>query len=134
MQHVTWPSPSYIIGVFATLTVALRAIALVVRLVHNRTLRRIFNWAMWVYATLAALNLTDDVAGFFDGITISIGDLHISTLGILKPTLLIGILLNLARVGTHVAERGLQSNDDITPSMKVLLAKVIQMCSMERSF
>lgn len=126
MQNVTWPSHSYIIGVIATLAAAWLAIALVARLVRNRTLRRIFKWAMWVYATLVALNLTDDVAEFLDGVAISIGDLHISALGILKAALLIGVLLTLARIGTRTAERGLQRNDDITPSMQVLLAKGIQ--------
>ena len=126
MQNITWPSRSYIIGIVATLAAALLAIALVARLVRNRTLRRIFKWAMWVYATLIALNLTDDVAEFLDGVAISVGDLHISALGILKAVLLIGVLLTLARVGTRAAERGLKSNDDITPSMQVLLAKGIQ--------
>ncbi|KUJ77665.1 mechanosensitive ion channel family protein [Ruegeria profundi] len=126
MQQITWPSRSYIIGVVATLATAWLAIALVARLVRNRTLRRIFKWAMWVYATLIALNLTDDVAEFLDGVAVSIGELHISVLGILKATLLIGILLTLARLGTRAAERGLQSNDDISPSMQVLLAKGIQ--------
>ncbi len=126
MQQVTWPSRSYILGVFATLAVAWLAIALVSRLVRNRTLRQIFKWSMWVYATLIALNLTDDVAGFLDGVAISIGDLHISALGIIKAVLLIGVLLTLARVGTRAAERGLTNNQDITPSMQVLLAKGIQ--------
>jgi len=126
MQQITWPSRSYIIGVVATLALAWLAIALVARLVRNRTLRRIFKWVMWVYATLIALNLTDDVDGFLDGVAISIGDLHISALGIIKAVLLIGVLLTLARIGTRAAERGLQNNDDITPSMQVLLAKGIQ--------
>ncbi|WP_170575372.1 mechanosensitive ion channel family protein [Ruegeria atlantica] len=126
MQQVTWPSRSYIIGVVATLALAWLAIALVARLVRNRTLRKIFKWVMWIYATLVALNLTDDVAGFLDGVAISIGDLHISALGIIKAVLLIGVLLTLARIGTRAAERGLQNNDDITPSMQVLLAKGIQ--------
>ncbi len=126
MQQVTWPSRSYIIGVLATLASALLVIALLARLVQNRTLRRILKWSMWIYATLVALNLTDDVAGFLDGVAISIGDLHISALGILKAVLLIGALLILARLGTKAAERGLARNEDITPSMQVLLAKAIQ--------
>ncbi|WP_170336594.1 mechanosensitive ion channel family protein [Ruegeria arenilitoris] len=126
MQQVTWPSRSYLIGVFATLAVAWLVIAMVARLVRNRTLRRIFKWSMWIYATLVALNLTDDVADFLDGVAISVGDLHISALGIIKAVLLIGILLTLARLGTRAAERGLKGNDDITPSMQVLLAKGIQ--------
>ncbi len=126
MQNTTWPSHSYIIGVIATLAVAWLAIALVSRLVRNRTLRQIFKWSMWIYATLIALALTDDVAEFLDGVAITIGDLHISVLGIIKAVLLIGVLLILARIGTRTAERGLKGNADITPSMQVLLAKGIQ--------
>ncbi|EEX08861.1 mechanosensitive ion channel family protein [Ruegeria lacuscaerulensis ITI-1157] len=126
MQQVTWPSRSYIIGVLATLATAWLAIALLSHLVRNRTIRRIFRWSMWVYATLVALSLTDDVAEFLDGVAITIGDLHISLLGILKAVLLVGILLMLARLGTRAAERGLKNNEDISPSMQVLLAKGIQ--------
>ncbi|WP_299947507.1 mechanosensitive ion channel domain-containing protein [uncultured Ruegeria sp.] len=126
MQNTTWPSHSYIIGVIATLAVAWLAIALVSRLVRNRTLRQIFKWSMWIYATLIALGLTDDVAEFLDGVAITIGDLHISVLGIIKAVLLIGVLLTLARIGARTAERGLKGNADITPSMQVLLAKGIQ--------
>ncbi|WP_299888379.1 mechanosensitive ion channel domain-containing protein [uncultured Ruegeria sp.] len=126
MQQVTWPSRSYLIGVFATLAVAWLVIALLARLVRNRTIRRIFKWSMWIYATLVALGLTDDVADFLDGVAVSIGDLNITALGILKAVLLIGVLLTLARIGAGAAERGLKSNDDISPSMQVLLAKGIQ--------
>ena len=126
MQQVTWPSRSYIIGVLATLATAWLVIALLSHLVRNRTIRRIFRWSMWIYATLVALSLTDDVAEFLDGVAIKIGDLHISVLGILKATLLIGTLLVLARLGTRAAERGLKNNEDISPSMQVLLAKGIQ--------
>ncbi|NVO56783.1 mechanosensitive ion channel [Rhodobacteraceae bacterium B1Z28] len=126
MLQITWPSRSYLIGIFATLAAAWLVIALLSRLVRNRTLRQIFKWSMWIYATLIALGLTDDVAGFLDGVAIAIGDLNISALGILKAVLLIGVLLTLARLGTGAAERGLKNNDDISPSMQVLLTKGIQ--------
>ena len=134
MQHITWPSRSYVIGVIATLSAAWLAIALVARLVRNRTLRRIFKWAMWVYATLVALNLTDDVAGFLDGVALSFGDLHISALGILKAVLLIGILLTLARIGTRAAERGLTSNNDIRRRCRSCWPRAFRCCCMVRSF
>ncbi|WP_171173006.1 mechanosensitive ion channel family protein [Ruegeria sp. HKCCD8929] len=126
MQQLTWPSRSYIVGVLATLASAWLAIALLAWFVRNRTLRKIFQWSMWIYATLVALHLTDDVASFLDGIAISLGDLHISVLGILKAGLLIGVLLTVVRLATHAASRGLEANDDISPSMQVLLAKALQ--------
>ncbi|SDC74828.1 mechanosensitive ion channel family protein [Ruegeria marina] len=126
MQESTWPSRSYIIGVVATLATALLVIALVARAVRNGTLRIIFRWSMWIYATVVALNLTDTVASFLDGIAIEIGALHISVLGILKATLLIGALFVLARLASQGASNALKRNDDISPSMQVLLGKAVQ--------
>lgn len=126
MQQATWPSRSYLIGVVATLATALLVIALVARAVRNRTLRLIFRWSMWVYATLVALNLTDTVASFLDGVAIEVGALHISVLGILKAALLIGALITLARLASQGASNALKRNDDISPSMQVLLGKAVQ--------
>jgi len=118
MQQMTWPSRSYVIGVVATLATALLVIALVARAVRNRTIRLVFRWSMWVYATLVALNLTDDVARFLDGISIEIGALHISVLGVMKAVLLVG--------ASQGASNAMARNDDISPSMQVLLAKAVQ--------
>ncbi|MCE8514665.1 mechanosensitive ion channel [Ruegeria pomeroyi] len=126
MQQMTWPSRSYVIGVVATLATALLVIALVARAVRNRTIRLVFRWSMWVYATLVALNLTDDVARFLDGISIEIGALHISVLGVMKAVLLVGALLVLVRLASQGASNALARNDDISPSMQVLLAKAVQ--------
>jgi small-conductance mechanosensitive channel len=126
MQQATWPSRSYLIGVAATLATAWLLIALVSRLIRNKTLRHVFRWSMWIYATLAALDLTEDVAGFLDGVAIDIGTLHITLLGCLKAILIIGVLFVAARVGTQMATAGLKRNDDISPSMQVLMAKAVQ--------
>ncbi len=126
MQQATWPSRSYLIGVAATLATAWLVIALASRLIRNKTLRHVFRWSMWTYATIAALNLTEDVALFLDGIAIDIGALHITLLGSLKAVLLIGVMFVLARVGTQAASAGLKRNDDISPSMQVLLSKAVQ--------
>ncbi len=126
MQQITWPSRSYIIGVFATLATAWVVIAMLVRLVKNRTLRRVFQWSLWIYATLVALDLTDDVAAFLDKIALDIGEMHISVLGIVKAALLIGVLLAGARLATQAATNGLKRNEDISPSLQVLLGKAVQ--------
>ncbi|GGH33415.1 Mechanosensitive ion channel [Cribrihabitans marinus] len=126
MQQVTWPSRSYIIGVVATLATAWLLIAFLARLVRNGTLRLLFKWSMWIYATLVALDLVDDVASFLDGVALEIGTLHISILGILKAALLIGVLLTTARLVTQATGTALKRNEDISPSMQVLLAKAVQ--------
>lgn len=127
MQEVTWPARSYLIGIAATLASAWLVIGLLARLVRNHTLRRVFTWSMWIYATLVALNLVEDVAGFLDGIAIQIGSFHLSVLGVGKAILLIGALLVIARLLSQAASAGLRRNEDISPSMQVLLGKTVQL-------
>ncbi|MCA0873102.1 mechanosensitive ion channel [Seohaeicola saemankumensis] len=127
MQEVTWPSRSYLIGVVVTLASAWLAIGLAARLVANRTLRRILSWTLWIYATLVALGLIDDVMSFLDGIAVELGSFHVSVLGIIKAVLLIALMLTAARLGSHAASAALKRNEDISPSMQVLAGKAVQL-------
>ncbi|MFW8633557.1 mechanosensitive ion channel family protein [Cribrihabitans pelagius] len=126
MREVTWPSRSYLIGVAATLATAWLVIAFLARLVQNPALRKLFTWAMWIYATLVALNLDDDAARILDRIALDIGAVHLSLLMVLKALVLAAALLALARIGSNAAAGGLRSNEDISPSMQVLLGKAVQ--------
>ena len=87
MQETTWPSRSRIIGIFATLALAWLVIAQLSRLVRNRSLRRIFRWTLWIYATLLALGLLDEVTTFLDAVSFSIGSLTISALAVIEALL-----------------------------------------------
>ncbi|MDE4141903.1 MULTISPECIES: mechanosensitive ion channel family protein [Rhodobacterales] len=127
MQNVTWPSRSYLIGIAATLATAWLVIGIIARLVRNHTLRRLFTWSLWIYATLVALNLVDDVAEFLDSVAITFGAMHLSMLAVLKALMLAAVLLTLARFGSNAAGKGLKGNSDISPSMQVLIGKAIQL-------
>ena len=74
MQNITWPSRSYLIGIFATLVAVWVCIAFAARLVRNRPMRRLVTWGLWIYATLYALNVVDDVSAFLDS---EIGRAHV---------------------------------------------------------
>lgn len=126
MQQVTWPSRSYIIGIVATLVTAWLVIAMLSRLVQNRTLRRILTWTLWIYATLYALELVDDVERFLDSLAVQVGTLRLSVLTAVKALLLLSALLVAARLGTQATSRSLTGNDDISPSMRVLVIKAVQ--------
>ena len=126
MKQVTWPSRSYIIGVFATLALAWLLIDLLSRLVKNRTLRRLFRWTLWAYATVVALGLLDETTAFLDSIGFTIGSISISALGVIKAILLTALMLTAARLGTRAASSGLRRNEDLSPSMQVLAIKAVQ--------
>ena len=126
MQQATWPSRSHIIGIAATMALAWLVIALGSWLISNRTLRHLFRWALWIYATLVALGLIDQVLVFLEQVAISIGAVRLSLLGVLKAALLIGALLVAARLFTRAAAGRLRRNEDISPSMQVLGIKALQ--------
>ncbi len=127
MQELTWPSRSYLIGIAATLATAWLVIGFVARLVRNHTLRRLFTWTLWIYATLVALNLLEDVTAFLDSAAITFGEMHLSLLAVLKALMLGALLLTLARFGSNAATKGLKNNSDISPSMQVLIGKGVQL-------
>ncbi|MDK3075186.1 mechanosensitive ion channel [Sedimentitalea sp. JM2-8] len=126
MQHVTWPSRSYLIGLAATLATFWIVIGLVTRLVRNPSVRRFVRWGLWIYATLYALDLDDEATEFLDGFAITFGDMKLSVLVLLKAVILIWVLLVGARLFTRVAESGFRRNEDISPSMQELATKAVQ--------
>lgn len=126
MQQVTWPSRSYLIGIAATLATAWLVIAMLSRFVQNRTLRRLLTWGAWIYATLYALEVLDSTLAFLDSLEFGVGTLSLSVLTVLKALLMIVALLILARLLTQSATRSLQGNEDMSPSMRVLAVKAVQ--------
>ncbi len=127
MQEITWPSRSYLIGLIAQLATALLVISIATRLMRNRTFRRFVRWAAWIYVTLNILGLTDFAAGLLDGASITVGALRVSLLMVLKAGVTVIVLMIGVRILGNLIAGRIESNDDISPSMKVLSVKVMQM-------
>ncbi|WP_308916123.1 mechanosensitive ion channel family protein [Jannaschia sp. LMIT008] len=126
MQQVTWPSRSYLIGLAATIANAWVLVAFVSRIVRNPLLRRIVAWGLWIWVTLFYLGLLPAVESFLDSVAFSIGDLRISMLAVLTALVLIGILFTGARFVATTTGARIQRNEDISPSMRVLIVKLLQ--------
>ncbi|AVO37831.1 mechanosensitive ion channel family protein [Pukyongiella litopenaei] len=126
MQQITWPSRSYLIGFAATLASVWLGVALVARMVPNRSLRLILAWSVWIYMTIYYLGLADEFSAFLESLAINIGSLHLSMLTILTALVLFAVLLTGARLGSQTASRMIRRNSDISPSMQVLSVKVVQ--------
>ena len=127
MQNLTWPSRSYLVGLAATLAAVWVIVAFAGQLVRNRPMRRIVTWAMWIYATLYLLNVSDDVAAFLDGIALSVGDFRLSILTLITALVVIGVLLTIARFISQATASTIRKNEEISPSMQVLAVKGVQL-------
>jgi len=126
MQQITWPSRSYIIGLAATIATAWLMVALASTVVKNRFLRKIVSWFLWIYLTLYYLGAITVVSNFLDSLAVEFGGSRLSVLDLIFAVVAIGFLFTLARLGAHGTARAVKSNQDISPSMQVLIVKVLQ--------
>ena len=126
MQEVTWPSRSYLIGIIARLATAWLAVGFATRLVKNRFLRRLVMWSLWIYFTLYYLKLHLRAAEFLDSLAVTFGDFSLSLLDITKALIVTGLLFALARTTSVQASNSIRKNEDISPSMRVLMVKMLQ--------
>ncbi|NOR30040.1 MAG: mechanosensitive ion channel [Sulfitobacter sp.] len=127
MQNITWPSRSYLIGIFATLVSVWVCIAFAARLVRNRPMRRLVTWGLWIYATLYFLNVVDSVSAFLDSLALHVGDFRLSVLTVITALVVIGLLFAVARIVSQTTAATIRKNEDISPSMQVLAVKGVQL-------
>lgn len=126
MQSVTWPSRSYLIGLVATLALAWLLIALVARFVRNRSLRMAVRWGLWIYATLYYLNIHVTVAAFLDDVAFELGEFRVSIMTLISALVIVAVLFTAARLMSTTSATRIRRNEDMSPSMKVLAVKGVQ--------
>ena len=126
MQEVTWPSRSHLLGIIATLATAWLVVALTTRLIRAPFLRQMVRYGAWAYVTLYVLGILEETERVLDTAAIEVGEVRISLLLILQGVVIIGVLFALARFVTQTTTSRVQANENISPSMRVLIVKVIQ--------
>ncbi|MFT6450696.1 MAG: small-conductance mechanosensitive channel [Halocynthiibacter sp.] len=125
-QITPFPSRRYILVLVATIALAWLMVSFAARLVRNSLLRRVVTWGLWVYVTLYYLGLAEAMTAFLDSAAVEFGDFRLSALAVLKALIVTGILFTLARVGSQSATTKISKNEEISPSMRVLAVKVLQ--------
>ncbi|WP_415922711.1 mechanosensitive ion channel family protein [Tateyamaria sp. SN6-1] len=126
MREVTWPSRSYVLGLIATLATAWLLVVFATRLIRSPFLRRMVRYGAWIYVTLYVLGIVEETAQILDAAALSIGEFRLSLLLVVQGVVVIGILVALARFLTNTTSSRVQANEDISPSMRVLIVKVVQ--------
>nr|WP_245656921.1 mechanosensitive ion channel domain-containing protein [Meinhardsimonia xiamenensis] len=121
-----FPSRSYLLELVATIATAMLLVSLAARLVRNAMLRKIVTWALWVYVILFYLDLLDETAALLDSAAVSFGDFRLSLLSVLKALVVTAVLFAGARFLTSTVSAQVSRNEDISPSMRVLIVKVLQ--------
>lgn len=127
MLSLTWPSRSYLLGVASSLATAWVVIALVAGLIRNPFLYRVVAVSAWAIAALSILGLLQPTMTALDSVGIVLGGLRITPLLMIKTTVLLMLTLWAANAASDFLDKRVQSQADLTPSIQVLIGKLIRL-------
>lgn len=127
MLAVTWPSASYLVGVAASLATAWVVIALVAGLIRNQFVYRLVAISAWMIAALSILDLLSPTVEALGSIGIVFGGLRITPLLVIKTTVLLMLTLWVVNAVGDFLDRRLYASADLTPSIQVLMSKLIRL-------
>lgn len=119
-------SRRYLLELVATISTAWLVISLSSRIIRNRLSRRFLSWAVAIYSTLYFLGLTEPASRALDSLGFEVGTIRISLLSVLKALIVTAVLLAGARLLARFFERRVAGSEEISPSMKVLAIKLLQ--------
>ncbi|MEA2981622.1 MAG: hypothetical protein QOF09_3445 [Alphaproteobacteria bacterium] len=117
---------TYILGIAADLATAWVVIALVASLIRNPFINRLVAVTAWTIAALSILGLLDDTVAALDARAIVIGGLRITPLLVLKTAVLLAVAMWAATAASNFLDRRVQHMAGLTPSIQVLLGKLIR--------
>jgi small-conductance mechanosensitive channel len=126
MIAATVPSRSYLIGVAANLATAWVVISVLASVIHNQFVNRLVSVVAWSFAALSILGLIEPVSEALDSAGVVIGGLRITALVALKATALLLLTLWAATALSNFLDRRIRTVPDLTPSIQVLLGKLIR--------
>jgi small-conductance mechanosensitive channel len=127
MMAITWPSASYLLGVAASLATAWVAIALVTGLIRNQFVYRVVAVSAWTIAALSILGYLDPTVAALNSFGIMFGNLRVTPLLVIKTSVLLMLALWASNAVADFLDRRLQTSADLTPSIQVLMSKLIRL-------
>jgi small-conductance mechanosensitive channel len=127
MLSSTWPSRSYLLAVAANLAFAWLIIRLVTSVIRNAFIVRLVSLSAWTIAALSILGQLQPAIEILDSASVVLGDLRLTPLLLLKLGALLLLTLWLTKIASNFAEARINRSTDLTPSIQVLLVKMIRM-------
>ncbi len=123
-RQFTWSGNTVILRLVASLTTAWIVINVLALIIRNRFLYRVVSVGLWLLAAASILGVLPEITAFLDGMAFTLGATRVSALRIIEALLLLGILLWIARLLSRAIDAGLGRSRDLSPSLRVLIAKL----------
>ena len=130
MLTSTWPSRSYLLSVAANLAFAWLIIRLVTSVIRNTFIVRVVSVSAWLVAALSILGQLEPTIEALDSVSVVLGGLRLTPLLLIKLGVLLVVALWLSNIASNFAESRITRSGDLTPSIQVLLIKMIRLALM----
>lgn len=117
-----WPESINLIAGAMLLSAAWLVISAVSRIIRRKTFAKLFALAAWLYVAAVLLGVTGDIRAILDGALIPVVD--ISLWRALTSLIGVGILLWVSLKLGNLLDTRIQTVEDLTPSLRVLLGKI----------
>ena len=120
------PESNYLIYSAMLLAAAWLVISVVSHVIRNRMIGRLFGLMAWFYVAATILGVTDEIAALLDGAGFTVGTFRLSVLRVLQAVIFLGALTWLALTTGNFLDRRIQQIDELTPSLRVLIGKILR--------
>ncbi|MBE3639645.1 mechanosensitive ion channel family protein [Mangrovicoccus algicola] len=127
LRETTWPSRSFLLTIIGNLALAWVVVGLASRLILNRVLRAVVQYGAWIWLTLSVLGQTEAFVALLSRITLDLGGLTVSAWMVVQAAVAVTILLAAARFLSRISAARINSNEEMSPSMRVLSVKAVQL-------
>src|SRR5256714_4565930 len=127
MLASTGPSRSYLLAVSAKLALAWLAIRLITSVIRNAFIVRVVSLFAWAIAALSIIGQLGPAIDALDAVSVEVGGLRLTPLLLIKLGALLILALWLTNLASNFAENRINRSSDLTPSIQVLLVKMIRM-------
>lgn len=121
-----WPGKNYLLFSAMLLSGAWLVITVFSHVIRSRFIGKAFAIIAWTYVAATILGISDDVAAMVDSVGFSVGAVRLSLLSLIQAALIFSVLLWLALGIGNFLDRRIQSVDELTPSLRVLIGKILR--------
>ena len=126
IRQVTWPSNGFALTIILSLTTAWLVIELATKVIRNQLFARLVAYLVWIVAALQILNVMPDALAVLNKTSIDIGGFHSTVMSVLEGGAIFIAAIWLALVIGRFTENVLNKSSDLSPSLKVLSAKLLK--------
>ena len=127
MYHSTWPSRSYLLLVAAKLGLVWLVIRLVTSVFRNAFIVKLVAISAWLIVALNIIGQLDAAMDALDSFAVVLGGLRVTPLLVIKAGVLLLVTLWCTNIASNFIESRINRAAELTPSIQVLLVKMIRM-------